>query len=81
MDVAVYGGLSVITTLEFFEHHFAKLGHKLAPYDPTLFLHTLLTPDTRKRLPRSGFVQTGLEEMSTKPTCGQMILHQAGPLR
>ena len=27
--------LSVITTLEFFEHHFAKVGHRLAPYDPT----------------------------------------------
>src|SRR6202047_658789 len=39
LDVAVYGSLSVITTLEFFEHHFAKVGHRLAPYDPTLFLH------------------------------------------
>jgi hypothetical protein len=39
-QVAVYGSLSVITTLEFFEHHFAKVGHRLSPYDPTLFLHT-----------------------------------------
>src|ERR1700756_98475 len=39
LDVAVYGRLSVITTLEFFEHHFAKVGHRLAPYDPTLFPH------------------------------------------
>src|ERR1700745_1498838 len=37
--LTVYGSLSVITTLEFFEHHFAKVGHRLAPYDPTLFLH------------------------------------------
>jgi hypothetical protein len=65
LDVAVYGSLSVITTLEFFEHHFAKVGHRLAPYDPTLSLTPLLpTPGTRKRLPLSGFVQTGLEEMS-----------------
>src|SRR5271166_1687849 len=28
--------LGVITTLEFFEHHFAKVGHKSSPYDPTL---------------------------------------------
>src|ERR1700758_1905510 len=39
-QVTVYGSLSVITTLEFLEHHFAKVGHRLAPYDPTLFLHT-----------------------------------------
>src|ERR1700681_4209621 len=38
-QVAVYGSLSVITTLEFLEHHFAKVGHRLAPCDPTLFLH------------------------------------------
>jgi hypothetical protein len=39
LDVAVYGSLSVITTLEFLEHHFAKVGHRSSPYDPTLFLH------------------------------------------
>jgi len=39
-DVAAYGSLSVITTLEFFEHHFAKVGHRLSPYDPTLSLQT-----------------------------------------
>src|ERR1035438_10197508 len=71
LDVAVYGSLSVITTLEFFEHHFAKVGHRLAPYDPTLpnFIPspTLLTPGTRKRLPQRGFVQVGIEEISSKP--------------
>src|SRR6201997_1285621 len=40
LDVLMCCSLSVITTLEFFEHHFAKVGHRLAPYDPTLFLHT-----------------------------------------
>jgi hypothetical protein len=27
-DVGFYGTLSVITTLEFFQHHFAKSGHR-----------------------------------------------------
>jgi hypothetical protein len=40
LDVAVDGSLSVITTLEFFEHHFAKVGHRESPYDPTLSAHT-----------------------------------------
>jgi hypothetical protein len=66
-QVTVYGSLSVITTLEFFEHHFAKVGHRLAPYDPTLpnFIPspTLLTPGTRKRLPQRGFVQVGFWEV------------------
>ena len=41
LDVAVFGSLGVITTLEFLEHHFAKVGHKSSPYDPTLSLHLL----------------------------------------
>src|SRR5713101_9116591 len=36
LDVEACCSLSVITTLEFLEHHFAKVGHRLAPYDPTL---------------------------------------------
>src|ERR1700694_613122 len=36
LNVKVCCSLSVITTLEFLEHHFAKVGHRLAPYDPTL---------------------------------------------
>src|ERR1019366_10457192 len=52
LDVAVDGSLSVITTLEFFEHHFAKvvIGDLLMtqPYPLT---GTLPTPSTRKRLP------------------------------
>jgi hypothetical protein len=66
LDVAVYGSLSVITTLEFFEHHFAKVGHRLAPYDPTLSFTPLLpTLHTRKRLPQSGFVETGFKEINS----------------
>jgi hypothetical protein len=50
------------------EHHFAKVGHRFAPYDPTLTpSHTPLTPGTRKRLPQRGFVQVGFEETSSKP--------------
>src|ERR1039457_6790933 len=48
LDVAVSGSLSVIATLEFLEHHFAKVGHRSSPYDPTLSLHLVRTaPDTR----------------------------------
>src|SRR5271169_1674442 len=58
---------SVITTIEFLEHHFAKMGHRSSPYDPTLSLHLvtalLLTSGTRKRPPQSGTVQTGLAEI------------------
>ena len=28
LQVALHGSLRVITTLEFFQHHFAKLGHR-----------------------------------------------------
>ena len=59
--------LSVITTLEFLEHHFAKVGHRLSPYDPNLIpSYTLLAPGTRKRLPQRGFVQVGLCELIRK---------------
>src|SRR5271165_2244370 len=48
LDVAVFGSLGVITTLEFLEHHFAKVGHKSSPYAPTLSLHLVYstTADT-----------------------------------
>ena len=39
LDVAVHGSLSVVTTLEFFEHHFAKVGLRRSLYDPTLSPH------------------------------------------
>ena len=38
LDVAVDGSLSVITT-SVFKHHFAKVGHRGSPYDPTLSAH------------------------------------------
>src|SRR5260370_37726142 len=63
LDVAVYGSLSVITTLEFFEHHFAKVGHRLAPYDPTLSSHHCCRHQTRERVCR--------EAASFKRACGK----------
>src|SRR5271166_5232677 len=39
LEVDAGRSLGVITTLEFLEHHFAKVGHRSSPYDPTLSLH------------------------------------------
>src|SRR5260370_38852476 len=52
LDVAVYGSLCVLTTLEFFEHHFAKVGHRLAPYDPTLSSRHCCRHHTRQSVGR-----------------------------
>ena len=82
LDVAVYGSLSVITTLEFFEHPFAKVGHRLAPYDPTLSLtQVLLTLHTRKRLSQSGFVQAGLGEINDATRKDRFYGRWVGALR
>jgi hypothetical protein len=43
LEVEACCSLSVITTLEFLEHHFAKVGHRSSPYDPTLSLHLVHT--------------------------------------
>ena len=82
-QVTVYGSLSVITTLEFFEHHFAKVGHRLAPYDPTLFLH----PDCR-HLARESVCRNAasfksasgrLPLFSSKSVCGPRGRDAEGP--
>src|ERR1035438_1258897 len=39
LEVDVGCSLGVITTLEFLEHDFAKVGHRSSPYAPTLSLH------------------------------------------
>ena len=61
-QVAVHGSLRVITTLEFFQHQFAKLGHR-----DLLVTHKILTIKmlvaTQTNYTRSvrrpgGFVQT-----------------------
>src|SRR5580704_8924970 len=60
LQVAVHGSLRVITTLELFQHHFAKLGHR-----DLLVTHTLRqrsrkvsTCDTRSVRRAGGFVLT-----------------------
>src|SRR5271165_3867279 len=49
LEVDAGCSLGVITTLEFIEHHFAKVGHRSSPYDPTLTLHLVhsTAADTR----------------------------------
>ncbi len=39
LEVDAGCSLGVITTLEFLEHHFAKVGRRSSPYAPTLSLH------------------------------------------
>src|ERR1035438_10502108 len=41
LEVDAGCSLGVITTLEFLEHHFTKVGHRSSPYAPTLSLHLL----------------------------------------
>ena len=53
LDVAADGSLSVVTTLEFFEHHFSKVViGKLLMTQPHRLTPLLPTSDTRKRLPQ-----------------------------
>src|SRR5208282_4221377 len=57
---AVYGSLSAVTTLEFFEHPLRRwvIGYLLMTQLYPL-TRLLLTPRTRKRPPQHGFVQVG----------------------
>src|SRR5712691_8071698 len=60
-DVVACGMLRVITTLEFFEHHFAKSGHEdlLMTRQLTLAVrHKLLRSPHAQRTPPGGFVLT-----------------------
>jgi hypothetical protein len=45
----IEGVVVVNWRLEFLEHHFAKVGHRLAPYDPTLFLHITAADTTHAK--------------------------------
>src|SRR5271169_1874994 len=58
---AVYGSLSAVTTLEFFEHPLRRwvIGYLLMTQLYPL-TRLLLTPRTRKRPPQHGFVQVRL---------------------
>src|SRR6266849_7034270 len=64
VDVGTCGMLSVITTLEFFQHHFSEMGHR-----DLLVTQTYLTRQATnaplphaQRPPPGGYVQTGLSE-------------------
>src|SRR5271167_1348959 len=62
---AVYGSLSAVTTLEFFEHPLRRsvIGYLLMT-QLYPFTRLLLTPRTRKRPPQHGFVQVGFGEVT-----------------
>src|SRR5215831_7147416 len=58
-----YGSLCVITALEFFQHHFAKSGHRDLLMTRQLIStngQPLLRPSHAKRPPQSGFVRSRL---------------------
>src|SRR5207249_10106626 len=61
--VVAYGIFCIITTLEFFQHHFSQMGHREPSYDP--HLHHNHRPTNAplphaKRPPPGGYVQTRL---------------------
>ena len=68
-NVAIYGSLGVITTLEFFQHHFAKSGHGDLLMTRQLIStnrQLLLRHVTRSVRRAAGFVQTAFEERRTQ---------------
>src|SRR6266849_8348956 len=65
VDVGTCGMLSVITTLEFFQHHFSEMGHR-----DLLVTQTYLTRQATnaplphaQRPPPGGYVQNGITGM------------------
>src|SRR5271169_1288348 len=67
--VVAYGILCIITKLEFFQHHFAKMGHGNTSCDPHLHHNHRATNAPlphAKRPPPGGYVQTRLPEKSAQ---------------
>src|SRR5215831_6353742 len=65
-DVVAYSFFREVTTLEFFQHHFSKMGHRHTSCDPHLYPNHRATNAPlphAKRPPRSGYVLT------RKPSC------------
>jgi hypothetical protein len=63
--VVAYGILCIITKLEFFQHHFSKMGHGNTSCDPHLHLSHQATNAAlphAQRPPPGGYVQTPLPE-------------------
>jgi hypothetical protein len=63
--VGFYSSLGIITTLEFLQQHFAKLGHREPPCNPTLSCLRPQCPTNNTRSVRraSGLVQTAFREI------------------
>src|SRR6266403_3087171 len=71
--VVAYGILCIITKLEFFQHHFSKMGHGNTSCDPHLHLSHQATNAAlphAQRPPPGGYVQTPKPE-----TC---VVNQGG---
>src|SRR5260370_36833268 len=71
--VVAYGILCIITKLEFFQHHFAKSGHRNTSCDPHLHPSHQATNAAlphAKRPPPGGYVQTLLPNKWSK-WCGR----------
>src|SRR5271169_3510705 len=68
--VVAYGILCIITKLEFFQHHFSKMGHGNTSCDPHLHLNHQATNAAlphAKRPPPGGYVLTRLPEKWVLP--------------
>src|SRR5260221_7535801 len=75
-DVGTCGMLSVITALEFFQHYFAKMGHRNTSCDPHLHqaIEQPMLPTSREasaagRLRPNALVLTGLASCRVVGNC------------
>src|SRR6266436_2345257 len=79
-DVGTCGMLSVITTLEFLQHYFAKMGHRNTSCDPHLHPSHQATNAPlphAKRPPPGGYVQTRKSETwSTGRNLSDLTTHR-----
>src|SRR5271169_226462 len=81
--VVAYGILCIITKLEFFQHHFSKMGHGNTSCDPHLHLSHQATNAARphaKRPPPGGYVQT-LPAQPVDATLSNSLIQQHFPER
>src|ERR1700694_4968637 len=78
LNVKVCCSLSVNTTLEFLEHHFAKVGHRLSPYDPTLSSpHPNCRHPARESVRRNAAsFKRRSRELSVRHICGGFVLSE-----
>src|ERR1700686_2126394 len=75
-DVGTCGMLSVITALEFLQHHFAKTGHRNTSCDPHLHQaieQPMLHPLTRSVRRRAATSKRGNRPSLTMPTLSNLF--------